>query len=54
MDGALRPVLVVSVAVAFSLIAGWVVDRSLRRVDARHPEHRCGTCCAAAGYRSRW
>ncbi|WP_329130809.1 mechanosensitive ion channel family protein [Streptomyces sp. NBC_01476] len=49
MDGALRPVLVVSVAVAFSLIAGWVVDRSLRRVDARHPEtplwhllRRCG------------
>jgi small-conductance mechanosensitive channel len=67
MDGALRPVLVVSVAVVFSLIAGWGVDRYLRRVDAHHPEtplwhllRRCGiplqavicTAILRGGYRS--
>lgn len=49
MGSALRPVLVLCVAVGVSLIAGWAVDRSLRKVDGRHPEtplwhllRRCG------------
>ncbi|HEY3477652.1 MAG TPA: mechanosensitive ion channel family protein, partial [Streptomyces sp.] len=49
MGSALRPVVVVGAAVVLSLIAGWAVDRSLRRIDARHPEtplwgllRRCG------------
>ncbi|WP_328917768.1 MULTISPECIES: mechanosensitive ion channel family protein [unclassified Streptomyces] len=67
MEDALRPVVVVGVAVGLSLIAGWAVDRSLRRVDARHPEtplwhllRRCGvplqvvlcTSILRGGYRS--
>ncbi|SHL83566.1 mechanosensitive ion channel family protein [Actinacidiphila paucisporea] len=49
MEGALRPVLVVGVALALSLAVGWAVDRSLSKADARHPEtplwhllRRCG------------
>lgn len=67
MDSALRPVLVVSVAVVVSLAAGWAVDRYLRRVDRQHPEtplwhllRRCGiplqvvllTAILRGGYRS--
>jgi small-conductance mechanosensitive channel len=67
MNSALRPVLVVCAAVALSLIVGWAVDRSLRKVDARHPEtplwhllRRCGiplqmvicTALLRGGYRS--
>ncbi|MEV6009296.1 mechanosensitive ion channel domain-containing protein [Streptomyces sp. NPDC051976] len=49
MGGALRPLIVVGAAVLLSLAAGWAVDRSLRRMDAKHPEtplwgllRRCG------------
>ncbi|MET9217863.1 mechanosensitive ion channel domain-containing protein [Streptomyces sp. NPDC003300] len=67
MDSALRPVLVVCVAVGVSLVVGWTVDRSLRKVDGRHPEtplwhllRRCGiplqvvicTAILRGGYRS--
>lgn len=67
MESALRPVAVVGVAVVLSLIAGWGVDRSLRRMDARHPEtplwtllRRCGvplqvvlcTAILRGGYRA--
>ncbi|MFG1806606.1 mechanosensitive ion channel family protein [Streptomyces sp. NPDC049040] len=38
MEGALRPVLVVGVALALTLAVGAAVDRSLRAADARHPE----------------
>jgi small-conductance mechanosensitive channel len=38
MENALRPVLLVGSAFLLTLIVGWVVDRSLRTVDARHPE----------------
>jgi hypothetical protein len=38
MEGALRPVLVVGVALALTLAVGVVVDRALRAADARHPE----------------
>ncbi|WP_093714597.1 mechanosensitive ion channel family protein [Actinacidiphila alni] len=67
MDSALRPVVVVCVAVGVSLLIGWIVDRSLRRIDGRHPEtplwhllRRCGiplqvvicTAILRGGYRS--
>jgi small-conductance mechanosensitive channel len=67
IDSALRPILVVCVAVGVSLIAGLAVDRSLRKVDGRHPEtplwhllRRCGiplqvvicTAILRGGYRS--
>jgi small-conductance mechanosensitive channel len=38
MESAIRPVLVIGAAVLLTLIVGWAVDRSLRAVDARHPE----------------
>ncbi|WP_405580397.1 mechanosensitive ion channel family protein [Streptomyces sp. NBC_01190] len=38
MESALRPILVIGPAVVLTLIVGWLVDRSLRSVDARHPE----------------
>ncbi|HEY5836935.1 mechanosensitive ion channel family protein [Streptomyces sp.] len=38
MESALRPVLLVGAAALLTLIVGWAVDRSLRTVDARHPE----------------
>jgi small-conductance mechanosensitive channel len=38
MENALRPVVVIGAAVLLTVIVGWVVDRSLRSVDARHPE----------------
>ncbi|WP_327293392.1 mechanosensitive ion channel family protein [Streptomyces sp. NBC_01198] len=38
MEGALRPLLVVGVALALTLAVGVVVDRALRAADARHPE----------------
>ena len=38
MESALRPVLVVGTALAVTLAVGYAVDRSLRAVDARHPE----------------
>ena len=38
MESALRPVLVLGSAVLLTLAVGWVVDRFLRSVDARHPE----------------
>lgn len=66
-DSALRPVLVGCVAVGVTLVAGWAVDRSLCKVDGRHPEtplwhllRRCGiplqvvicTAILRGGYRS--
>jgi small-conductance mechanosensitive channel len=38
MESALRPLVVVGSAVVLTLAVGWVVDRVLRSVDARHPE----------------
>ncbi|CAG6394993.1 mechanosensitive ion channel family protein [Streptomyces cocklensis] len=38
MEGALRPVLVVGTALAVTLAVGYLVDRTLRAADARHPE----------------
>jgi small-conductance mechanosensitive channel len=67
MEGALRPVLVVGIALAISLAVGYLVDRSLRAADARHPEtplwhllRRCGlplqviicTAILRGGYRT--
>lgn len=67
MENALRPVVVVGAAILLTLIVGWVVDRSLRTIDARHPEtplwgllRRCGlplqvVICSAllrGGYRA--
>jgi small-conductance mechanosensitive channel len=67
MDSALRPVLVLCIAVGISLAAGYALDRSLRRVDGRHPEtplwhllRRCGiplqvvlcTAILRGGYRT--
>lgn len=38
VESALRPVLLIGSAALLTLIVGWAVDRSLRTVDARHPE----------------
>jgi small-conductance mechanosensitive channel len=38
MENALRPVLVVGAAVLLTVVVGWVVDKSLKAADARHPE----------------
>lgn len=38
MDNVLRPVAVVGGALVITLIAGWLLDLLLRRVDARHTE----------------
>lgn len=38
MENALRPLIVVGGTVVLTLVVGWVVDRLLRRADARHPE----------------
>lgn len=38
MEGALRPVVVVGIALAVTLAVGTVADRTLRAADARHPE----------------
>jgi len=38
MESALRPVVVIGSVVLLTLVVGWAVDRSLRTVDARHPE----------------
>ncbi|SEF63475.1 Mechanosensitive ion channel [Actinacidiphila yanglinensis] len=38
MESTLRPVVVVGAAVALTLLVGWIGDRILRSVDARHPE----------------
>lgn len=38
MESALRPLVVIGAAVLLTLAAGWAVDRSLRAIDARHPE----------------
>ncbi|MDH2389917.1 mechanosensitive ion channel [Streptomyces sp. HNM0663] len=38
MENVLRPLGVVGGSVVLTLLLGWVVDRLLRRADARHPE----------------
>ncbi|PJE98514.1 mechanosensitive ion channel protein [Streptomyces carminius] len=38
MENVLRPLIVFGGAIALALVVGWVVDRALRRLDARHPE----------------
>jgi small-conductance mechanosensitive channel len=38
MESTLRPVVVIGAAVLLTLVVGWVGDRVLRSVDARHPE----------------
>ncbi|MCK8680455.1 MULTISPECIES: mechanosensitive ion channel domain-containing protein [Streptomyces] len=38
MDNALRPLFVVGGAIVLTLLVGYVVDVTLRRADARHPE----------------
>ncbi|MFC4030367.1 mechanosensitive ion channel family protein [Streptomyces polygonati] len=38
MESVLRPVVVIGAAVLVTLLVGWAADRSLRSVDARHPE----------------
>jgi small-conductance mechanosensitive channel len=38
MENALRPVVVVGSVLALTLVVGWLCDRGLRSVDARHPE----------------
>ncbi|MET9607545.1 mechanosensitive ion channel domain-containing protein [Streptomyces sp. NPDC006512] len=38
MEKLLRPVLVIGIIVALTLLVGWLLDLLLRKVDARHPE----------------
>ncbi|MDX6347537.1 MAG: hypothetical protein QOF84_2327 [Streptomyces sp.] len=38
MENVIRPIIVAGGAVVLTLAVGWVVDKALRRVDARHPE----------------
>lgn len=38
MENVLRPLIVLGGTVVLTLIVGWLVDRLLRRADARHPE----------------
>lgn len=38
MENVLRPLIVFGGAIALALVVGWVMDRTLRRLDARHPE----------------
>ncbi|MFD1831983.1 mechanosensitive ion channel family protein [Streptomyces desertarenae] len=38
MENVLRPLIVFGGAIALAFAVGWVVDRALRRMDARHPE----------------
>ncbi|MDI3422425.1 mechanosensitive ion channel family protein [Streptomyces luteolus] len=38
MENVLRPLIVLGGTVVLTLIVGWLVDRLLRRIDARHPE----------------
>ncbi|OKK19189.1 mechanosensitive ion channel protein [Streptomyces sp. CB00455] len=38
MDHVLRPVTVIGGSLAVTLLAGWLLDLLLRRIDARHPE----------------
>ncbi|MGW6867920.1 mechanosensitive ion channel family protein [Streptomyces sp. NPDC054901] len=49
MENILRPLLVIGLALALALLAGWVLDLLLRKADDRHPEtplwgllRRCG------------
>ncbi|MBB5118523.1 small-conductance mechanosensitive channel [Streptomyces eurocidicus] len=67
VEGVLRPVFIIGGALVVTLVVGWIADRALRRIGARHPEtplwdllRRCRlplqvVLCAAllrAGYRS--
>ncbi|MDI3389730.1 mechanosensitive ion channel [Streptomyces sp. B-S-A8] len=38
MENVLRPLIVLGGTVVLTLAVGWLVDRALQRVDARHPE----------------
>ncbi|HEX5569356.1 MAG TPA: mechanosensitive ion channel family protein [Streptomyces sp.] len=38
MENVLRPLIVFGGAIALALVVGWIMDRVLRRMDARHPE----------------
>ncbi|MFM9367359.1 mechanosensitive ion channel family protein [Streptomyces sp. Da 82-17] len=38
MENVLRPLIVLGGTVVLTLVVGWLVDRLLQRVDARHPE----------------
>ncbi|MFF4322232.1 mechanosensitive ion channel family protein [Streptomyces sp. NPDC001568] len=49
MENILRPLVVIGIALALALLAGWLLDLLLRKADARHPEtplwgllRRCG------------
>lgn len=38
MENVLRPVIVIGASVVVTLVVGWAVDKTLVKVDARHPE----------------
>lgn len=38
MEGVLRPLIVIGVALVVTFAVGWVADKALGRIDARHPE----------------
>ncbi|MFE0427197.1 mechanosensitive ion channel family protein [Streptomyces sp. NPDC058953] len=38
MENALRPLIVIGGSVLLTVLVGWLIDRLLRRADARHPE----------------